>query len=196
MLIVRPPYSGSVAQIMSQHLYKIGPLPMEQVEDEPERMLGPLHESYRKTTDESRLTIPRKGEITFVPKIPGIECNATAVETCRKIMLMNTEGRFLMKAQNKTIKTIITSNSRLRRRLSGYSFCALRRFGAMPRNARAQPYVSQDGGIYPDNIVSEYNTPTGAEIIAYSQLHPGSVNVIGLQMPCFRQSQSAGINRH
>src|SRR6202022_1257632 len=32
--------------------------------------------------------------------------------------------------------------------------------------------------------------------LANSQLHPGSVNVIGLQMPCFGQSQSAGINRH
>ena len=51
------------------------PSPMEQVEDEAERMLGPRHQSYRKTTDESRLAIPREGEITFVPKIPGIECN-------------------------------------------------------------------------------------------------------------------------
>ena len=44
-------------------------------QDEAERMLGPRHESYRKTTDDSRLAIPREGEITFVPKIPGIECN-------------------------------------------------------------------------------------------------------------------------
>jgi len=51
------------------------PSPIEQVEEEAERILGPLHESYRKTTDDSRLEVPREGEITFVPSMPGIDFN-------------------------------------------------------------------------------------------------------------------------
>ena len=51
------------------------PSPIEEVEDEAQRILGPRHESYRKTTDDSRLAVPREGEITLVPEVPGIEFN-------------------------------------------------------------------------------------------------------------------------
>src|SRR2546423_3280604 len=32
--------------------------------------------------------------------------------------------------------------------------------------------------------------------MAYAQLHAGSVNVAGLQLPCFRESKSTSIHRH
>ena len=51
------------------------PSPIEEVEDEAQRILGPRLESYRKTTEESRLAVPREGEITLVPKMQGIEFN-------------------------------------------------------------------------------------------------------------------------
>ena len=50
------------------------PSPLEQVEDEAQRILGPRLETYR-TTDESRLPVPREGEITLVPEMQGIEFN-------------------------------------------------------------------------------------------------------------------------
>lgn len=49
--------------------------PLEQVEDEAQRILGPGLETYRKTTDESRLAVSREGEITLVPEMQGIEFN-------------------------------------------------------------------------------------------------------------------------
>jgi TIR domain len=51
------------------------PSPIEGVEDEAQRMLGPRLETYRKTTEESRLAIPREGEIILVPQMRGIEFN-------------------------------------------------------------------------------------------------------------------------
>jgi hypothetical protein len=51
------------------------PSPIEEVEDEAQRILGPRLESYRKTTEESRLAVPREGEITLVPEMQGIEFN-------------------------------------------------------------------------------------------------------------------------
>ena len=36
---------------------------------------GPGLETYRKTTDESRLAVSREGEITLVPEMQGIEFN-------------------------------------------------------------------------------------------------------------------------
>jgi hypothetical protein len=37
------------------------PSPLEQVEEEAERILGPRFETYRETTDESRLPVPQGG---------------------------------------------------------------------------------------------------------------------------------------
>src|SRR5271165_353422 len=51
------------------------PSPLEQVEDEAQRILGPRLETYRKTTDESLLAVPREGEIALVPEMQGIEFN-------------------------------------------------------------------------------------------------------------------------
>jgi TIR domain-containing protein len=51
------------------------PSPLEEVEDEAQRILGPRLETYRKTTEESRLAVPRQGEITLVPKLRDIEFN-------------------------------------------------------------------------------------------------------------------------
>jgi serine/threonine protein kinase len=51
------------------------PSPIEEVEDEARRILGDRVESYRKTTEESRLPVPREGEITLVPEMQGIEFN-------------------------------------------------------------------------------------------------------------------------
>jgi len=49
--------------------------PLEQVEDEAQRILGPSLETYRKTADESLLAVPREGEITLMPEMHGIEFN-------------------------------------------------------------------------------------------------------------------------
>ena len=51
------------------------PSPLEEVQDEAQRILGPRLETYRKTTEESRLAVPREGEITLVPEMQGIEFN-------------------------------------------------------------------------------------------------------------------------
>jgi uncharacterized protein YegL len=51
------------------------PSPIEEVEDEAQRILGDRLESYRKTTEESRLAVPRENEITMVPEMQGIEFN-------------------------------------------------------------------------------------------------------------------------
>jgi hypothetical protein len=62
-----------------------------------------------------------------------------------------------MKAQNKTMKTIITSNWRpVRRALCTLLLC-IAALWAMPRSARAQLYVSQ----YGNKTVGEYNLSTG-----------------------------------
>jgi TIR domain len=51
------------------------PSPLEEVQDEAQRILGPRLETYRKTTEESRLAVPREGEITLVPEMRGIGFN-------------------------------------------------------------------------------------------------------------------------
>jgi formylglycine-generating enzyme required for sulfatase activity len=51
------------------------PSPLEEVQEEAQRILGHRLETYRKTTEESRLAIPREGEITLVPEMRGIEFN-------------------------------------------------------------------------------------------------------------------------
>src|SRR5690348_731553 len=68
-----------------------------------------------------------------------------------------------MKAQNKTVKTIITSNWRLLRRAVCTLLLGITALWAMPRSARAQVlYVSQGG----DSIVGEYDATSGAAINA------------------------------
>ena len=74
---------------------------------------------------------------------------------------MNTDGRFLMKAQNKTMKTITSSNWRPLPRALCTLLLAITALGAMPRSARAQLYVTT-----PANNVGEYNAITGAAINA------------------------------
>src|SRR5208283_1091148 len=60
-----------------------------------------------------------------------------------------------------TMKTIITSNSRPLRRALCTLLVGIAALWAMPRNARAQLYVTT-----PANNVGEYNTITGAAINA------------------------------
>ena len=79
---------------------------------------------------------------------------------------MNTDRRFLMKAQNKTVKTIITLNSRALRRV----FCTLligsAALWAMAGSARAQIYVSEEYPTAGTGTVGEYDATTGAVINA------------------------------
>ena len=76
---------------------------------------------------------------------------------------MNTHRRFLMKAQNKTMKTIITSNWRPPHRALFTLLLGIAALWAMPRSARAQVlYVSLNGA----NIVGEYDATSGAAINA------------------------------
>src|SRR6201982_1160386 len=55
------------------------------------------------------------------------------------------------------------------------------------------PVVSQ---LLEQTVTQWQDTLLAALALANSQLHPGSVNVSRLKMPCFRQSESAGINGH
>jgi hypothetical protein len=76
---------------------------------------------------------------------------------------MKTDRRFLTKAQNKTMKTIITSNSRPLLRPLCTILLGIAALWAMPGNARAQVlYVSQGS----PGIVGEYDATTGAAINA------------------------------
>jgi len=65
-----------------------------------------------------------------------------------------------MKAQNKTMKTIITSNWRPLRRALCIVLLCIAALWAMPRSAHAQLYVGQGA------TVGEYNATTGAAINA------------------------------
>jgi hypothetical protein len=67
-----------------------------------------------------------------------------------------------MKAQNKTMKTISTSNWRPLRRALCTLLVGITALWAMPRNARAQIYVIQ----YGNGSVGEYDATTGAAINA------------------------------
>lgn len=49
--------------------------PLEELEKQAERMLGSQIEDYRRSTDDSRLVVPRDGEITLIPQVDGIEFN-------------------------------------------------------------------------------------------------------------------------
>jgi pSer/pThr/pTyr-binding forkhead associated (FHA) protein len=51
------------------------PDPIEEVERQAEQLLGEKLGAYRQTTHVSRAAVPREGEITFLPEVPGIEFN-------------------------------------------------------------------------------------------------------------------------
>ena len=70
-----------------------------------------------------------------------------------------------MKAQNKPMKTIITSNWRPLRRAVCTLLLGIAALWAMPRSARAQLYVSQVGQRV-TRYLGEYNATTGAVINA------------------------------
>ena len=73
---------------------------------------------------------------------------------------MNTDGRFLMKAQNKIMKKINTSNWRSLRRALCTLLLGIAALWAMPTSARAQLYVVNQNA----NAIGEYNASTGAVI--------------------------------
>ena len=71
-----------------------------------------------------------------------------------------------MKAQNKPMKTIITSNWRPLRRAVCSLLLGIAALRAMPRSARAQLYVSQVGNGANTGTVGTYDATTGAVINA------------------------------
>lgn len=51
------------------------PDPLEEVKRQASQILGEQAQVYKETTQESRQPVPRHGELTFVPEIPGVEFN-------------------------------------------------------------------------------------------------------------------------
>lgn len=51
------------------------PDPIEEVQRQAQRLLGERIEGYQKTVQDSSQAVPREGEITFMPAVPGIEFN-------------------------------------------------------------------------------------------------------------------------
>jgi len=49
--------------------------PLEEMQRQAERMLGSAVREYSRNTEDSRQGVPRDGEITFLPEVPGIEFN-------------------------------------------------------------------------------------------------------------------------
>ncbi|MEO7995956.1 MAG: TIR domain-containing protein [Gemmatimonadaceae bacterium] len=49
--------------------------PHEEVIAQAQQLLGEKFDEYRHSTDDSRLAVPRDGEITMLPEVPGIEFN-------------------------------------------------------------------------------------------------------------------------
>jgi hypothetical protein len=49
--------------------------PLERVEQEARQVLGDRVEEFRKVTQDSRQAVPREGELSFLPEVPGIEFN-------------------------------------------------------------------------------------------------------------------------
>lgn len=82
---------------------------------------------------------------------------------------MSKDGRFLINAQNKTLKKSIPSNGRpVCRALCTLLLC-FAALWAVPRSARAQLYVNQDANPSSQLVASgvgEYNAATGAAINA------------------------------
>jgi serine/threonine protein kinase len=52
-----------------------GPDPVEEVKKQAEQILADAGQDYRTVIGDSRLAIPREGELTMVPSMPGIEFN-------------------------------------------------------------------------------------------------------------------------
>lgn len=52
-----------------------GPDPVEEVKKQAEQILGDAGRDYRTVVGDSRLSVPREGELTMVPSMPGIEFN-------------------------------------------------------------------------------------------------------------------------
>src|SRR6516162_4785642 len=55
------------------------------------------------------------------------------------------------------------------------------------------PVVQQ---LLEQTVTQRQDTPLAALAIAYAQLHTGSINVTGFQIPCFRDTTPARIDRH
>ncbi|MEK6407068.1 MAG: protein kinase [Acidobacteriota bacterium] len=51
------------------------PDPIEEVKRQAQRLLGERIEDYQKIVQDSSQAVPREGEITFMPSVPGIEFN-------------------------------------------------------------------------------------------------------------------------
>ena len=77
MITGRPPYSGSVAQIMSQHLYK--PLPLEPLEGSPSCLVGLIQRMMEKDRAKRPQT-PADLRKDVLSCLEQIQANATAVE--------------------------------------------------------------------------------------------------------------------
>jgi len=97
-----------------------------------------------------------------------------------------------MKAQNKTVKTIITSNWRPLRRALCTLLLGITALWAMPGSARAQVlYVSQvNAGIVGEydattgaainaNFITGLNSPVGLAVASVPELSPWSMIAIG-----------------
>ena len=77
MITGRPPYSGSVAQIMSQHLYK--PLPLEPLEGSPSCLVGLIQRMMEKDRVRRPQT-PADLRQDVLRCLEQIRANATAIE--------------------------------------------------------------------------------------------------------------------
>jgi len=77
-----------------------------------------------------------------------------------------------MKAQNKTMKTIITSNWRPLHRALCTLLVGIAALWAMPRSAHAQLYVGNQLGTFGSNTgsVGEYDATTGAAISSFTPI--------------------------
>jgi hypothetical protein len=51
------------------------PDPIEEVQRQARQVLGEKLSEYQDTTQDSRHAVPREGELTFVPEVPGVEFN-------------------------------------------------------------------------------------------------------------------------
>ena len=49
--------------------------PVEEVQEQAAAILGKLKEEYQHVKQDSKFAVPRMGEITFVPAVPGLKFN-------------------------------------------------------------------------------------------------------------------------
>jgi serine/threonine protein kinase/TPR repeat protein len=80
MVTGRPPYSGSVAQIMSQHLYK--PLPLEPLDGSPSCLVGLVQRMMEKDRA-NRPQTPADLRQEVLRCLEQLQANATAIELSR-----------------------------------------------------------------------------------------------------------------